>query len=238
MYYAEPRSPERRRAAADRIGRRYRPHRDRAAARAPGAAAQRGAQSRHPARHSRLDVPDDGRRASFSTITPGTHRACTSAVGIPRQARHRGAAATNWRDARAGVRARVSASDEPETVEYMMGAGDAERFYEACIVRCDGDKILSIVRDITDRRRAELETDAQRRELAHLSRVAMLGGADGRARARIEPAAHGRSQQRAGGPAPAGPRAPRRRRAARGASTTSSGTTSAPARSSTVCAHC
>ena len=52
---------------------------------------------------------------------------------------------------------------------------DAERFYEACIVRCDGDKILSIVRDITDRKRAELEADAQRRELAHLGRVATLG---------------------------------------------------------------
>ena len=56
-----------------------------------------------------------------------------------------------------------------------MGADGSERFYEACIVRCDGDKILSIVRDITDRRRAELETDAQRREMAHLSRVATLG---------------------------------------------------------------
>ena len=71
--------------------------------------------------------------------------------------------------------ARVSASDEPEKVEYMLGADDAERFYEACIVRCDGDKVLSIVRDITDRKRAELETDSQRRELTHLSRVAMLG---------------------------------------------------------------
>ena len=70
---------------------------------------------------------------------------------------------------------RVGASDEPEKVEYTLGSDDSERFYEACIVRCDGDKILSIVRDITDRKRAELEADAQRRELAHLSRVAMLG---------------------------------------------------------------
>jgi PAS domain S-box-containing protein len=70
---------------------------------------------------------------------------------------------------------RVGASDEPETVEYTLGSDDSERFYEACIVRCDGDKILSIVRDITDRKRAELEAGAQRRELAHLTRVAMLG---------------------------------------------------------------
>ena len=67
------------------------------------------------------------------------------------------------------------ASDEPEKLEYTLGAEDSERFYEACIVRCDGDKILSIVRDITDRKRAELDADAQRRELAHLSRVATLG---------------------------------------------------------------
>ena len=71
--------------------------------------------------------------------------------------------------------ARVTTSDEPETIEYVLGADGAERFYEAYIVRCDGDKILSIVRDVTDRKRAELETDAQRRQLTHLSRIAMLG---------------------------------------------------------------
>ena len=70
---------------------------------------------------------------------------------------------------------RVSASDEPEKLEYVLGTADEERFYEASIVRCEGDKILSIVRDITDRKRAQLETDAQKRALAHLSRVAMLG---------------------------------------------------------------
>ncbi len=70
---------------------------------------------------------------------------------------------------------RAEASDDPEKVEYTLGADDSERFYEACIVRCDGDKILSIVRDITDRKRAELEAGAHRRQLAHLSRVAMLG---------------------------------------------------------------
>jgi nitrogen-specific signal transduction histidine kinase len=75
--------------------------------------------------------------------------------------------------------ARVSASDVPEKVEYALESDNAERFYEASVVRCDGDKILSIVRDITERRRAELETDAQRRELAHLSRVAMLGELSG-----------------------------------------------------------
>ena len=71
--------------------------------------------------------------------------------------------------------ARVHASDEPETIEYVMDADGSEHFYEARIVRCDGDKILSIVKDVTDRKRSELETDAQRRQLTHLSRIAMLG---------------------------------------------------------------
>jgi len=70
---------------------------------------------------------------------------------------------------------RVGASDESEHVEYTLGSNDSERFYETCIVRCDGDKILSIVRDITDRKCAEMEVSAQRRDLAHLSRVSMLG---------------------------------------------------------------
>jgi C4-dicarboxylate-specific signal transduction histidine kinase len=71
--------------------------------------------------------------------------------------------------------ARVGASDEQEEIEYTMGSDDSERFFEASIARCDGDKILSIVRDVTDRKRAQLEADAQRRQLAHLSRVAVLG---------------------------------------------------------------
>src|SRR4029453_18787585 len=67
------------------------------------------------------------------------------------------------------------ASDEPEKVEYTIAADDQELFYEATVVRCDDDKLLSIVRDITDRRRAELDAAAQRHELAHLNRVAVLG---------------------------------------------------------------
>jgi PAS domain S-box-containing protein len=70
--------------------------------------------------------------------------------------------------------ARVGASDEDERVEYALAFDNDERSYEARIVRCDGDKILSMVRDITARKRAELEADAQRRQLAHLSRVANL----------------------------------------------------------------
>jgi two-component system, LuxR family, sensor kinase FixL len=71
--------------------------------------------------------------------------------------------------------AKALVSDEPEKLEYTIGADDQERFYEATVVRCDGDKVLSIVRDITDRRRAELDAAAQRHELTHLNRVAVLG---------------------------------------------------------------
>jgi PAS domain S-box-containing protein len=78
-------------------------------------------------------------------------------------------------DALSAAFARALASDEPEKLEYTIGADDEERFYEATVVRCDGDKVLSIVRDITDRKRAELDAAAQRHELAHLNRVAMLG---------------------------------------------------------------
>src|SRR6185295_6803563 len=47
------------------------------------------------------------------------------------------------------------ASDKPSLVEYQFSRPDGEHFYEASIVTCEGDKILSIVRDITERRKAE-----------------------------------------------------------------------------------
>ena len=71
--------------------------------------------------------------------------------------------------------ARVHGSDGMEKVEYALGHDGQDRFFEACIVRCNGDQILSIVRDITDRRQAEFQADVHRRELAHLGRVATVG---------------------------------------------------------------
>ena len=93
--------------------------------------------------------------------------------------RRRGAPASDRRDADSGVRPGRAPRMSPSSSNMCMGAGESERFYEACIVRCDGDKILSIVSDITDRKRTEFDTDAQRRELAHLSRVATLGELSG-----------------------------------------------------------
>jgi len=47
------------------------------------------------------------------------------------------------------------ASDKPTLVEYKLSLPDGDHYFEASIVTCEGDKILSIVRDITERRAAE-----------------------------------------------------------------------------------
>jgi len=79
----------------------------------------------------------------------------------------------------AAAMAGTLASDEPEKFDYSIESDRAQRFYEAYVVRCDDDKILCIVRDISDRKYAEMDAATQRRELAHLSRVATLGELSG-----------------------------------------------------------
>jgi len=74
---------------------------------------------------------------------------------------------------------RALATNEPELLEYSLEEHHERRFYEARIVRADGDRLLSIVRDITDRKRAELDAAAQRQELAHLNRVLILAEQSG-----------------------------------------------------------
>jgi PAS domain S-box-containing protein len=74
---------------------------------------------------------------------------------------------------------RALATNEPERLEYSLESRHERRFYEACIVRSDSDRLLSIVRDITDRKRAELDAAAQRQELAHLNRVLILAEQSG-----------------------------------------------------------
>ncbi|HWW76471.1 MAG TPA: PAS domain S-box protein, partial [Pyrinomonadaceae bacterium] len=49
----------------------------------------------------------------------------------------------------------VDESGDPQVVEYDLNIGGQQRWYEARLVRC-GDDILSVVRDITERRRAEI----------------------------------------------------------------------------------
>jgi len=51
--------------------------------------------------------------------------------------------------------AEVFKSDRPVLLEYSLAIAQGLRSYEASMVRCDGDKILAIVRDITERKEAE-----------------------------------------------------------------------------------
>ena len=46
-------------------------------------------------------------------------------------------------------------SDQPVLVEYSLPVPEGLRIYEASMVRCSDDKILTIVRDITERKEAE-----------------------------------------------------------------------------------
>ena len=46
-------------------------------------------------------------------------------------------------------------SEKPVRLEYALPVPQGERAYEASIVKCDGDKILTIVRDITQRKQSE-----------------------------------------------------------------------------------
>ena len=47
------------------------------------------------------------------------------------------------------------ASDRPSLLEYQMSLPDGNHYFEASIVTCEGDKLLTICRDITERRQAE-----------------------------------------------------------------------------------
>ena len=49
----------------------------------------------------------------------------------------------------------VFQSDQPALLEYTLQMPNGWRTFEASMVRCNGDKILVIVRDITERREAE-----------------------------------------------------------------------------------
>ena len=52
--------------------------------------------------------------------------------------------------------AEVFKSDQPVLLEYTLPMSEGLRAYEASMVRCNGDKILAIVRDITERKDAEV----------------------------------------------------------------------------------
>ncbi len=49
----------------------------------------------------------------------------------------------------------VKTSNEPQSLDYKLTMDGIERCFEARITRCNGSRILSIVRDVTQRKRAE-----------------------------------------------------------------------------------
>ena len=63
------------------------------------------------------------------------------------------------------------ASDEPKKFGASLESDQAQHFYEACVVRCDANRILSsIVRDIRPQARVEwMPMSSAARNRAHLS---------------------------------------------------------------------
>ena len=66
-------------------------------------------------------------------------------------------------------------SREPQEVEYSLPIEGRIRHYEARIVRCDDESMLSIVRDVTERKEAEGALQHAREDLVRLSRVTAMG---------------------------------------------------------------
>jgi PAS domain-containing protein len=89
--------------------------------------------------------------------------------------------------------------------EYVTRSGKTPRWWAVVVdplERPDGGAVVTRA-DVTDLRRAELDVQRVRQELAHVGRVSYRRRADGVARARALSAADCHHDQRAGGPADA-----------------------------------
>ena len=71
--------------------------------------------------------------------------------------------------------ARLAAGETPVIVEYRLEMPDGDHHYEARMVSCGGDQVLSVVRDMTERKRAEHALQETQAELARVSRLTALG---------------------------------------------------------------
>lgn len=69
----------------------------------------------------------------------------------------------------------AQASDEPILVEYGLPLNGEVRHFEARLVRCGSDKILSIVRDVSAQKLADDELAGASEDRARIERVAALG---------------------------------------------------------------
>jgi C4-dicarboxylate-specific signal transduction histidine kinase len=70
---------------------------------------------------------------------------------------------------------KVGTGQVPVVMEYPLEIQSELRLYEARIVPCQESRVLSIVRDVTDRQRAETALRASQEKLVRVSRVAALG---------------------------------------------------------------
>ena len=66
-------------------------------------------------------------------------------------------------------------SGEPRVMEYSLPIQGTVRVYEARVVPCQDDRLLSIVRDITEAKHAEAALQQAHHELERISRASALG---------------------------------------------------------------
>jgi len=70
---------------------------------------------------------------------------------------------------------RAAETREPQEVEYTLPIEGRLKHYEARVVPCDDDSMLSIVRDVTARKELEGALQHAREDLVRLSRVTAMG---------------------------------------------------------------
>jgi PAS domain S-box-containing protein len=71
--------------------------------------------------------------------------------------------------------ATLKAEDRPVLVEYTLPMPDGDRYFEARMVTCDKDRVLAVVRDITERKRSEHALSQTQADLSRVSRLTALG---------------------------------------------------------------
>jgi len=70
---------------------------------------------------------------------------------------------------------RAFAEQLPQTFEYELILEGEERFYEARIVPGNLDDAITVVRDVSDRKKAEARVRQHQAELAHAGRISSMG---------------------------------------------------------------